>query len=279
LIMVAASTRRSSAVIVIGAAAATWAACSTFVGGANPAARGALTSANGYRLDWMLEKKDGTDKLQTQDGYWLGEVGFEKSMGAQGLRYRMRASSQEIKAGEEVDGHIVSLGPIKIRLGEAFGGSGNNAKLRDLKRKMFQAGLTDPKKQEENKYWLARYGHKRWSEYYIDQSQGTGKTFLRGLAAWSGIDPQKEERGVTWFESDYGKPWLQKYVGRHIDGWVSAEQVAKEYETGKLNGNQEALPEPKVKVLGGELPPPTSAGGRLGERGIAPPTGRELLKE
>merc|ERR1712107_885752 len=55
-------------------------------------------------------------------------------------------------------------------------------------------GLTDPKKLEENEYWQQRYGHKRWDSYYIDQSTGVNKQLLRGLAAWSGVDPLKEER-------------------------------------------------------------------------------------
>mmetsp|Transcript_54070 Transcript_54070/g.150374 ORF Transcript_54070/g.150374 Transcript_54070/m.150374 type:complete len:248 (-) Transcript_54070:86-829(-) len=214
-----------------------------FVGSAGAAGRGSLTRARGYRLDWMLEGKDGTRDLQTQDGYWLGEIGFEKSQAAQGLRYRMRATSKEIKEGTEVDGHIWQLGPIKVRFGEAFGGSGNNPKLRELKKKIFKAGVSDPKKIAENEYWMKRYGHKRWEAPYVDQSQGTAKIFLRGLAAWSGVDPKKEERGVTWFEADYGKPWIQKYVGRHLEGFVSKEQLEKEYATGKLN----ALPAPKTK--------------------------------
>jgi hypothetical protein len=184
----------------------------------------------------MLEKKDGTSDLQTQDGYFLGEKGFEKSQGAQGLRYRMRPMQSEYKEGKEVDGLMFQLGPLKIKLGEAFGGTGNNPKLRELKKKIYKAGVSDPKKIAENEYWIKRYGHKRWSAPYIDQSQGTGKTFLRGLAAWSGLDPQKEERGITWFEADYGKPWLEKYKGIRLDGYVSPEQVAKEYQSGKLGG-------------------------------------------
>merc|ERR1712107_883442 len=93
-------------------------------------------------------------------------------------------------------------------------------------------GLTDPKKLEENEYWQQRYGHKRWDSYYIDQSTGVNKQLLRGLAAWSGVDPLKEERGVTWFEADYGKPWLKKYIGVREPGFVSQEQLTKEYNSG-----------------------------------------------
>eukprot|EP00413_Alexandrium_margalefii_P038440 CAMPEP_0204606074 /NCGR_PEP_ID=MMETSP0661-20131031/58876_1 /ASSEMBLY_ACC=CAM_ASM_000606 /TAXON_ID=109239 /ORGANISM="Alexandrium margalefi, Strain AMGDE01CS-322" /LENGTH=232 /DNA_ID=CAMNT_0051617365 /DNA_START=63 /DNA_END=761 /DNA_ORIENTATION=+ len=188
----------------------------------------------GYRIDWMIEQRDGTNTLQTQDGYWVGEKGFEKSQAAQGYRYRMRPTNEEYKKGIEVDNLMYQFGPIKIKFGEAFGGSGNNEALRELKRKMAREGLTDPAKIEENEYWLARYGSKRWKPKYINQSQGTAKEFFRGLAAWSGYDPLKEERGSRWTEADYGKPWLNKYIGTKEPGWVTEEQVKKEYDSGKL---------------------------------------------
>jgi len=183
----------------------------------------------------MLEQKDGTNTLQTQDGYWVGEKGFEKAQAAQGLRYRLRPTNDEYAKGIEVDNLLFQFGPVKIKFGEAFGGTSNNDALRDLKRKIAKEGITDPKKLEENDYWIRRYGHKRWTPYYVDQSQGTAKGFLRGLAAWSGLDPKTEERGITWFEADYGKPWLAKYIGVRENGFVTAEQVKKEYNTGKLN--------------------------------------------
>jgi len=189
---------------------------------------------NGYRLDWMLEKKDGTSLLQTQDGYFVGEKGFEKSQGAQGLRYRMRPTLEEYRTGTEVDNLMFQFGPVKIKLGEAFGGSCNNKALRDLKRKIVSEGVSDPAKIEENLYWEKRYGHKRWIAPYQDQSTGLGKGFLRGLAAWSSYDPLVEERGTVWTEPDYGKPWLAKYVGMRLKGWVTADQVKKEYDTGRL---------------------------------------------
>jgi len=130
---------------------------------------------------------------------------------------------------------MFQLGPIKVKIGEMFGGTGNNDKLREVKKQLAQEGLTDPKKIEENEYWQQRYGHKRWETKYVDQSQGNTKVLLRGLAAWSGVDPLKEERGKTWFEADYGKPWLKKYIGTKLPGYVSADQVKKEYDTGKLN--------------------------------------------
>merc|ERR1712060_619744 len=144
------------------------------------------------------------------------------------------------------DGLLFQLGPIKLKLGEMLGGTGNNQALRELKKKLASEGLTDPKKIEENDYWMKRYGHKRWDAKYIDQSQGTAKTFFRGLAAWSGLDPKKEERGVTWFEADYGKPWLGKYVGTKEKGFVGPDQVKREYESGKLNP-------PKIVMEDGKL--------------------------
>lgn len=188
----------------------------------------------GYRFDWMLERRDGTFDLQTQDGYWLGEKGFERTQAAQGLRYRMRPTPQEYKEGIEVDGLMWQIGPFKWKAGEAFGGTSNNKALRELKRKIASEGITDPAMIAENEYWVKRYGHERWFPLYVDQSTGLAKTFLRPLAAWSGLDPKKEERGVTWFEADYGKPWLQKYVGTKEKGFVSPAQVKKEYESGKL---------------------------------------------
>jgi hypothetical protein len=221
--------------LALGIVAAAWktTAPGAFAGAPASAARPATTAMRGYRLDWMLEKRNGEEGLQTADGYWLGEVGFEKAQAAQGLRYRMRPTSQEYKDGKEVDGLMFQLGPLKLKLGEIFGGSGVNEELRKIKRKIVEEGLSDPKKIEENEYWLRKYGHKRWEPGYVDQSTGNSKQLFRGLSA-SGFDPLKEERGVTWFEADYGKPWLKKYVGYRLPGFVSEEQVKKEYNSGKL---------------------------------------------
>merc|ERR1719478_1260737 len=169
---------------------------------------------------------DGQNNLQTQDGYWVGERGFEKALGSMGIRYRLRATSEEIKNGVEVDNQIWQIGPIKMRLGEILGGTANNAKLRELKRKIGKMTL-DPVKQAENEYWIDRYGHKRWWLYYVDQSQGNGKTFFRGMAAWSGFDPKKEERGVSWFEADYGKPWLKTFF-RGMAAWSGFDPKKEE---------------------------------------------------
>lgn len=232
------SSRLTRAALTSALVLTTWQLTSlhAFVGMITPRARGSATRMQGYRLDWMLEKKDGTNLLQTQDGYFVGEKGFEKSQGAQGFRYRMRPTLQEYKDGKEVDNLMFQFGPVKIKFGEAFGGTGNNEALRNLKRKIVSEGVSDPAKIEENLYWEKRYGHKRWVAPYQDQSMGTGKGFFRGLAAWSSYDPLQEERGTKWIEADYGKPWLSKYVGMRLKGWVTAEQVKKEYDSGRIGG-------------------------------------------
>ena len=142
--------RRAALCLLLAPVAWNLAKPSTFAGARlrGPAAH--PTQMRGYRLDWMLEKKDGTSDLQTQDGYWVGETGFEKSQMAQGYRYRLRPTQKEYAEGREVDGLMFQIGPLKLKLGEAFGGTGNNEALRDLKRKIARAGVTDPAKIEEN---------------------------------------------------------------------------------------------------------------------------------
>jgi len=212
-------------------AAALWSIPSCFVGGGLSAPQTApRTALKGYRFDWMLFK-DGPEKtseLETQDGYFVGERGFMKSQAAQGYRYRMRPTSEEYRENREVDGLMWQFGPLKLKLGEMLGGSANNAKLRDLKQRLFEEGLTDPKKIAENEYWLQRYGHKRWGAYQPDKSRGVqlgeGSLF-RGLAAWSGFDPMDEEkyRDVTW------KPMMKSFSVRS-----SPEQFALEEASGKV---------------------------------------------
>ncbi|CAE7218951.1 trim71 [Symbiodinium pilosum] len=192
------------------------------------------TQMRGYRLDKMLEASDGDRSLQTSEGYWVGEKGFEKSQWAQGYRYRMRASPEEFKKGIDCPAPL-QIGPFKWKIGEMLGGTGNNDKLRQLKKEIAQAGLDDPKKIAENEYWLKRYGHKRWFPKYVDQSGAKGQTGLfRGLAAWSGYDPLNEERGKTWIEADYGKPLMQDKKGIQLPGLLTKEQMQKELDSGKL---------------------------------------------
>eukprot|EP00913_Durusdinium_trenchii_P033102 g30992.t1 len=156
---------------------------------------------------------------------------------------------QEVKNGIDTP-PIFQLGPIKIKLGEMLGGSGNNDNLRRLKKEIAQAGLEDPKKIAdrrarrgqtrcplllENEYWLKRYGHKRWFPKYVDQSGAPGQTGLfRGLAAWSGFDPLNEERGKTWIEADYGKPLMKGKKDLQLPGLLTKEQMQKELDSGKL---------------------------------------------
>eukprot|EP00971_Amphidinium_carterae_P238339 4731581-Amphidinium_carterae.3 len=56
----------------------------------------------------------------------------------------------------------------ELRDGLVLRGTGNNQKLRDLKKKLAEEGLTDPVKIAENEYWVKRYGHKRWGAKYMD---------------------------------------------------------------------------------------------------------------
>jgi len=195
---------------------------------------------NGYRFDKMLEKGITSD-LITAEGFWLGENGFKTAMNAKGVRYRMRPFLKEFKEDTEVENLLWQFGPIKMRLGEAFGGTANNPALRDIKRTIAKQGITDPAKLEENEYWIRRYGHKRWHCKNVDQSTGRGGFRLfRGLAAWSGWDPLREEKDVTWFEADYGKPAIAYKAGMRVPGWITKEQVAKEYASGKVEREDDA---------------------------------------
>jgi hypothetical protein len=219
---------------------------SAFAGSSIVAPQGrALTQMNGYRLDWMLEKKDGSSDLQTQDGYWVGEVGFERSQGAQGLRYRMRPTRQEYLNETEVAGLMYQIGPFKVKAGECFGGVATNEALRKLKRQIVKEGITDPAKIEENKYWKQRYGYERWDVDAVDQAcgqDGNDRGWWPSLGQWSGVDPLQEDRNRVWFEADWGKPYLGKYMGTKLPGFVSAAQVEREYDTGKLNGRYLSMP-------------------------------------
>ncbi|CAE7667524.1 unnamed protein product, partial [Symbiodinium sp. CCMP2456] len=222
-------------------------ALSCFVGAGLTNNRSSSVEMRGYRLDRMLEATDGDRSLQTSEGFWIGEKGFEKSQWAQGYRYRMRASPEEFKKGIDCPAPL-QIGPIKWKVGECFGGSGNNDKLRQLKKELAQAGLDDPKKLAENEYWLKRYGRKRWYPKYVNQSGAKNQQgLLRGLAAWSGYDPLNEERGKTWIEADYGKPLIEgkkdyrlpgrppgrRYAGKAAGGECPAVVVANRGEGDK----------------------------------------------
>eukprot|EP00971_Amphidinium_carterae_P238337 4731581-Amphidinium_carterae.1 len=43
----------------------------------------------------LIVPQDGVPGLQTAEGFFIGERGFEKSQNAQGLRYRMRPTPQD----------------------------------------------------------------------------------------------------------------------------------------------------------------------------------------
>ncbi|OLP96225.1 hypothetical protein AK812_SmicGene21569 [Symbiodinium microadriaticum] len=191
-----------------------------------------------YRLPGLLTKEQMQIELDSgklpKPGFWIGEKGFEKSQWAQGYRYRMRASPEEFKNGIDCPAPL-QIGPIKWKVGECFGGSGNNDKLRQLKKELAQAGLDDPKKLAENEYWLKRYGRKRWYPKYINQSGAKNQQgLLRGLAAWSGYDPLNEERGKTWIEADYGKPLVEGKKDYRLPGLLTKEQMQIELDSGKL---------------------------------------------
>jgi len=244
--------RTSAAAAMLGAIA--WTSPSCFVGPTN--SKTSLTQMQGYRFDRMLGSllSGGDGSLDTSEGYWVGEKGFEKSQRAQGVRYKMGAWGDELKGGIDAPKLLVipgPFGPIKTRLGEAIAGTGVNDKLRDIKRQLVAEGISDPKKIEENEYWLKRYGHKRWFPKNVNQANGgrgeEGADFglFRGLAAWSGYDPLNEERGTKWVEPDWGKPWLILKQGTMTAlnrQWVTKEQNAKEVSAGKVAG---ALPPPK----------------------------------
>lgn len=202
---------------------------------------------NGWRLDNMLQKKDGTYDLETSEGFWFGEVGMQKAMNALGYRYNLRALPEEFKNNVEVAGYIWQLGPLKVRWGEAFGGTGNNAKLRDLKRK-YAKGPLSPSQIEENEYWKKRYGHKRWWPSYVDQSQGQvpgNDKFLRGLGENSGYDPLREERfgGNGYVPNDWGNCWLKGQRTEDMRVLVTEEQIQAMRESGRVK----SLPPPSPK--------------------------------
>jgi len=196
------------------------------------------TQMQGWRWDRMLASGDWS--LDTAEGFWIGEKGFHASQKAQGYRYRMTAYGEELEKGIDCPG-LVKFGPIKTRIFDAIGGSGVNEKMRELKKQLVAEGLSDPKKIEENEYWLKRYGHKRWTPKNVNQAnngKGENGGLLRGLAAWSGYDPLKEEKGKTWVEPDFGKPWLilkQGSMGALERNWISKEQNDKEVAAGKVS--------------------------------------------
>jgi len=236
--MVRSSTFARAGVLACLLGAASWAISDLAFIGIGCPARDELTQANGWRFDNMLQQKQGDMSLDTSEGFWVGEMGFFKSQNAQGLRYKMVPMTDELKNGIETP-KLFELGPIKLRLGEMIGATGNNEKLREIKRKVFAAGLDDPQKDAENDYWMKRYGHKRWYPKYLSQHGSNNGQLLRGLAAWSGYDPLNEERGKTWKEMDFGKPWIEAKGDLRLPGFVTKAQLDKELASGRLNQPKE----------------------------------------
>merc|ERR1719188_1848372 len=82
----------------------------------------------------------GIGQLVIHEGYWLGEVYLGKFLNKNGLRYRMRATSEQQKEGVEVP-PITQIGPLKIRLAEIFSGSGRAVGLKKPEGYRGMAGL------------------------------------------------------------------------------------------------------------------------------------------
>merc|ERR1712195_8891 len=71
--------------------------------------------------DMMEVGPGGIGQLVIHEGYYLGERFLEKTLNSKGIRYRMRATAEEEKSGNGFN--IVQIGPLKIRLEEALGGT------------------------------------------------------------------------------------------------------------------------------------------------------------
>mmetsp|Transcript_29236 Transcript_29236/g.67304 ORF Transcript_29236/g.67304 Transcript_29236/m.67304 type:complete len:145 (+) Transcript_29236:68-502(+) len=71
----------------------------------------------GWRLDMMDVGPRGIGQLVIHEGYFVGEKGFYDSQSKNGRTYRMYAT------GEAMKEPVTQLGPLKLRLGEIFGGT------------------------------------------------------------------------------------------------------------------------------------------------------------
>jgi len=81
-----------------------------------------LTQREGWRFDKMEFGLGGIGQLVVHEGYYIGEKAMFEILNKQGRRYRMRPTKDELEKGVDVD-QITQIGPIKMRLNEAFGGS------------------------------------------------------------------------------------------------------------------------------------------------------------
>mmetsp|Transcript_27243 Transcript_27243/g.62791 ORF Transcript_27243/g.62791 Transcript_27243/m.62791 type:complete len:147 (+) Transcript_27243:59-499(+) len=75
------------------------------------------TPRDGWRLDMMDVGPKGIGQLVIHEGYFVGEKGFYDSQSKNGRTYRMYAT------GEAATDVVTQLGPLKLRLGEIFGGT------------------------------------------------------------------------------------------------------------------------------------------------------------
>merc|ERR1719412_509552 len=112
------------AALALALLAATWLALPpAFCGGAPFAeARGSLAKRNGWRLDMMEIGPKGIGQLVIHEGYFITEKAMFEILSKNGRRYRMRATKEEMEKGIDVP-PITQIGPLKLRLYEAFGGS------------------------------------------------------------------------------------------------------------------------------------------------------------
>mmetsp|Transcript_64591 Transcript_64591/g.163688 ORF Transcript_64591/g.163688 Transcript_64591/m.163688 type:complete len:108 (-) Transcript_64591:84-407(-) len=73
----------------------------------------------------------GIGQLVVHEGFFIGEEAMFKAMAKNGYRYRMRPTSEEYKKGGVDIPAITQIGPLKLKLGEIFGGScGNDSEKR-----------------------------------------------------------------------------------------------------------------------------------------------------
>ncbi|CAE8717092.1 unnamed protein product [Polarella glacialis] len=115
---------RALASLLVGVAATwTFSLRPAFCGN-SAATRAATTARNGWRLDQIEVSPQGIGQLVIAEGFFIGEKAMFEAMSRNGRRYRMRATPQEMKAGGPDVPPITQIGPLKLRLFEAFGGSG-----------------------------------------------------------------------------------------------------------------------------------------------------------
>ncbi|CAK0821060.1 unnamed protein product [Prorocentrum cordatum] len=81
-----------------------------------------LSVPRGWRLDLIEIGPKGIGQLVIHEGYYVGEKAMFEILAKNGFRYRMRATTEEMKKGVDVP-PISQLGPLKLRLFESLGGS------------------------------------------------------------------------------------------------------------------------------------------------------------